>query len=271
MADRIRESGTGRYAGTLATAIAALVPFLVLSTAEPLFRSQLARPLHTSDTSMAVASGLSLAAYAFGAMLAGDLAQRFRQRRLFLICETGFVGAWAASAAVGAALKTRWLAPLTGLGLASLIAGGWLLLDVVAGRSSPGPGAFLLGIAAGAPVAPGLWLASLSLQSSLVGRTVAVVELVRSEADFIAAPVLLKIGPRRRCRVIDGRWRVARDRSDDRDHRGPERRMHRFVSCGRTRATAPAPGRLAERKTAGIRVAAAGRYGPRRRERRGLI
>lgn len=45
----------------------------------------------------------------------------------------------------------------------------------------------------GATVSPGLWLAAFSLPSQLVGRTFALVELVRSERDFILAPVLLQI------------------------------------------------------------------------------
>jgi hypothetical protein len=48
----------------------------------------------------------------------------------------------------------------------------------------------LLGLGAGASVSPGLWIAGMSLPVKLVGRTFALVELIRSEGDFVQAPVI---------------------------------------------------------------------------------
>lgn len=49
--------------------------------------------------------------------------------------------------------------------------------------------ALLLGFGAGATVSPALWVAGFSLPSKMVGMIFALVELVRSVADFILAPV----------------------------------------------------------------------------------
>ena len=51
----------------------------------------------------------------------------------------------------------------------------------------------LLGLGAGATVSPGLFVAGLSLPSQLLGRIFALIELVRSVADFIMSPVVLKV------------------------------------------------------------------------------
>ncbi len=79
------------YAVNLTVAIVAIVPFIVVTTAAGLFRRQVATELGASLTGLAVISGLAIAGYAFGALLGGDLVQRFPQRRLFLICESLFV------------------------------------------------------------------------------------------------------------------------------------------------------------------------------------
>jgi hypothetical protein len=51
----------------------------------------------------------------------------------------------------------------------------------------------LLGLGAGATVSPGLYLAGFPLPSKIIGRVFALVELVRSLADYIIAPVIAKI------------------------------------------------------------------------------
>jgi hypothetical protein len=48
----------------------------------------------------------------------------------------------------------------------------------------------LLGFGAGAAVAPGLFMGGLSVPATKIGPTFALVELLRSEAAFILAPVL---------------------------------------------------------------------------------
>jgi MFS family permease len=102
------------------------------------------------------------------------------------------VGTLIAAIALGALLRTRLLVLLPLAGMLILIAAGALMLFLTP-RS---PNALLLattgllGLGAGATVAPGLWVAAFSLPSQMIGRTFALVELVRSELDFIIAPVI---------------------------------------------------------------------------------
>lgn len=79
--------------------------------------------------------------------------------------------------------------------LGPLLGGGVILLTLGT-RGSPAAmraaiGLFALG--AGATVSPGLYLAGFSLPSKMVGRIFALVELVRSVADFLLAPVMLEV------------------------------------------------------------------------------
>ncbi|HZZ62934.1 MAG TPA: MFS transporter [Roseiarcus sp.] len=101
-----------------------------------------------------------------------------------------------AAVLLGLLLRTRWLPVLVLAGMILLVAGGGLVLVV---RPSEGSSvamlsaAGLLGLGAGATVSPGLFMASLALPSRIIGRTFALVELVRSVADYILAPVMLKV------------------------------------------------------------------------------
>jgi MFS family permease len=91
------------------------------------------------------------------------------------------------------ALPTRWTHYLALSGLLSVTAGGVLLLflspDNATGLVSGV--CVLLGYGAGAGVAPGLFMAGLSVPSNRLGPTFALVELLRSEAAFLLAPILL--------------------------------------------------------------------------------
>lgn len=91
----------GRYDVTLTSAVVALVPFIVVSTADVMFSRQVQGDLSVKPTSLEIVAGLAVAAYAFGALTGGDVVQRFRQRPLFLICETLFVLGSIASAVGG--------------------------------------------------------------------------------------------------------------------------------------------------------------------------
>jgi MFS family permease len=96
---------------------------------------------------------------------------------------------------LGLLIRTRFLPLLVLGGMFSLIFSGLLLanLKLPHANLSMGVAAGLLGFGAGATVSPALWLASFSLQSKMVGRIFALVELVRSVADFILAPVILEV------------------------------------------------------------------------------
>jgi MFS family permease len=82
----------GHYAPTVAVAVLALAPNIVLSTAGGYLQKSLTSgSLHVSPTVLQVTDGLSNAGYAFGAVLAAWLVQRLRQRPLFLVTEALFV------------------------------------------------------------------------------------------------------------------------------------------------------------------------------------
>lgn len=104
-------------------------------------------------------------------------------------------GVIVAAALLGALVRTRFLPHLTLAGMVALIAAGALLARL--GPSSPRAAVLLLtallGLGAGASVSPGLWIAGMSLPVALVGRTFALVELVRSLGDYVLAPVLGKV------------------------------------------------------------------------------
>lgn len=100
-----------------------------------------------------------------------------------------------AGMALAVLVKTRYLPLRTIAGIMLLIGGGALLLqiDPAARGIKLMAAAGMLGLDAGATVSPGLWMAGFSLPSQMVGRTFALVELVRSDADYLLSPVLLKV------------------------------------------------------------------------------
>ena len=79
------------YGVNLTLALLALIPFIVLTTAAQFYESQIVTVIGSSKLNVDIATWLATAGYAFGALLGGDLIQRFPQRRLFLACEAVFV------------------------------------------------------------------------------------------------------------------------------------------------------------------------------------
>jgi hypothetical protein len=67
----------GNYGVTLTVALLALIPFIVITTAYQFYRTQITFDIGASATDVEVIFGLATAGYAFGALLAGDLIQRF--------------------------------------------------------------------------------------------------------------------------------------------------------------------------------------------------
>jgi hypothetical protein len=120
---------------------------------------------------------------------------RWSPRTTGLLFWPQVVGVLIAAAALWWAVRTRLLSTLVLAGMVVLLVGG-VVVTTLGPRPSVGVIfliAGLLGLGAGATVAPGLFLAGLSVPSNILGRTFALVELVRSEADFLLAPVLLEI------------------------------------------------------------------------------
>ena len=89
----------GRYLAMLLSALFVLIPYILTTSAELLFREQLIGDLKASATALSIVSGLSVAGYAFGAFVGGDLINRFQQRSLFLVQCFFLVIGWSLSAA----------------------------------------------------------------------------------------------------------------------------------------------------------------------------
>ena len=81
----------GGYGMAVAIALLGLCPNIVLTTAFVPLSQDIAQQLGASALQLGLAEGLSNAGYAFGAVLAAQLAQRYVQRRLFLWFEGLFV------------------------------------------------------------------------------------------------------------------------------------------------------------------------------------
>lgn len=95
----------------------------------------------------------------------------------------------------GAVLRTRHITTLVAAGTLVLLAGS---LGLAFTNHSTGHGTILLvaaaiGFGAGATVSPGLFMAGLSMPSTQLGPTFALVELLRSEAAFLLGPILLHV------------------------------------------------------------------------------
>lgn len=81
----------GSYGLAVAIALLGLCPNIVITTAFLPVSTGAARDLHSSPLLLQIGEAMSNAGYAFGAVAAAQLAQRFVQRRLFLGYEAMFV------------------------------------------------------------------------------------------------------------------------------------------------------------------------------------
>lgn len=103
------------------------------------------------------------------------------------------VGLLVAAVCFGLLFRTRFVPVLVDVGLVGLGAGAALLLLVHPG--DPGTvvswASLLLGFGAGATVSPGLFLAAFGVPSERLGRAFALVELLRSEAAYAVAPLII--------------------------------------------------------------------------------
>jgi len=107
-------------------------------------------------------------------------------------------GVAVAAGALSLVVRRRGLMLLAMVGILVTVAAG-----VVVATLRPGVShgvillaTFLLGVGTGASVAPGLFSAAFSVPSAQIGRTFALVELLRSVAAFLLAPVVLALAMR---------------------------------------------------------------------------
>ena len=102
------------------------------------------------------------------------------------------LGVAAAAIAFYRLVRTRWLALLVLGGVTAIGVAAAMILAFGSGTSTTlvPVVALLLGFGAGAAVSPGLFMGGMSVPSTKLGPTFALVELLRSEAAFILAPIL---------------------------------------------------------------------------------
>jgi len=90
---------------TVVVVVGVLAPDIIATTAHYLLLPAQLADLHTNRTSLELGEGISNAGYAFGALLGGDLIQRFQQRRLFLLLTPAFVAGALVVATSGDAMQ----------------------------------------------------------------------------------------------------------------------------------------------------------------------
>ena len=105
-----------QYAVTVAIAILAIAPYIFVTTGYALFGKELDQAIGVSKTALSLIDGLSIAGYAFGALLGGDLIQRFPQRALFFACESIIVAGCLVAATAGGTVQFGAGNVLFGLG-----------------------------------------------------------------------------------------------------------------------------------------------------------
>ncbi|MEX6505573.1 MFS transporter [Jiella sp. M17.18] len=81
----------GHYALMLTIALAALVPYILLTTAADFYGQNVTKDIGIDAQGLAIIAGIATAGYCFGALLGGDLINRIHQHRLFMACEALFV------------------------------------------------------------------------------------------------------------------------------------------------------------------------------------
>lgn len=95
----------GSYPAAVALVVCALVPFLALAGALAPLTKLIGSDLHLSERALELTTAMSYAGYAVGTVIAVQLAQHLRQRRMLLL----YVSVFVVAAVVAAAAPTGWL------------------------------------------------------------------------------------------------------------------------------------------------------------------
>ncbi len=138
------------------------------------------------------ASAVALLELAENLLVQGDRTDVLQAGELFW---PQVVGVAVAAAIFGALFRRQFLRGLIIVGTLVLAAGaiGLALVSVHTGHLTILLVSAAIGFGAGATVSPGLFLAALSCPSSQLGPTFALVELLRSEAAFLVAPIVVHV------------------------------------------------------------------------------
>ncbi len=131
-ATRLPRPFEGIYGVSLLTAVLSLVPYIIVTSACTLFREQVTQDIGAGKTGLEIINGLSTAGYAFGALVGGDLINRFEQRPLFLICESLFILSCASRSALLHLADARDHRPEGGIALYLLGGAGLPCPDLIA-------------------------------------------------------------------------------------------------------------------------------------------
>src|SRR3954471_8306417 len=115
----------GSYWSAFALVMIALCPNIIVTTAWTLVTKPIGHSVALGPTGLEITEGLSNASYAFGALVGGDLIQRFRHRPLFFGCESLFV-----LGCVLAAAATNWEVFAVGRVLQGLATGFLLVVAI---------------------------------------------------------------------------------------------------------------------------------------------
>jgi EmrB/QacA subfamily drug resistance transporter len=179
----------------VAIGVVALVALIVVEALqrEPLMPVRyLARPLPLAGALISWAGAVAF----FG--LFSILPEYLLQVRGLGAMDTGFhlwatvLGAVVGAAVCGVLFVTKWLPPLAIGALLLMAVAAWMLAGLTAFTDYGTISwiAFLLGFGGGVSVAPGMLLAGLSLPAPLLGRTIALVSLIRIALQYAVGPAL---------------------------------------------------------------------------------
>jgi MFS family permease len=191
-----RPFGSPQFWAPFAVGVAALVALVVVQyrAEEPLMPVRaLSTQLPVTGTVVAMVGGAAFVTAVDLLVLSLTEVARQDPRSAGLAFWPMPLGLLVAAGLFGLLLRTRWLPLLVDAGLLGLAGAAVLLLVGSPGSAAVPWAALLLGFGAGASVSPGLFLAAFGVPAQLLGRAFALVELLRSEAGFAVAPVVLAV------------------------------------------------------------------------------
>ncbi|MGH9589106.1 MAG: hypothetical protein ACRD25_01865, partial [Terracidiphilus sp.] len=80
-----------RYGALLPASVISLIPFIITTAAWQLCGKVVAKSIGAAPVSLELIGSLSVAGYAYGALLGGDVIGRYPQRKLFLLLESIYI------------------------------------------------------------------------------------------------------------------------------------------------------------------------------------
>jgi MFS family permease len=209
--------GAGRLQSDMAPTAAALGPLIggfVLVVALVVFEHQIRRPLMPIKaaastvpvTGLVIALTASASAFGLMVLLLQQLQKTAGPGQIALDFLPEFGGAVVTAAVFGLLFKSKYTPVLALFGLCAIIAAAGLLIAT----APPAIVTAVLGIGVGASVSPALFLAGLSMESRLLPRVFAMIELMRGVTAFMLAPIFVflaaSIASTPKAGLVDTEW-----------------------------------------------------------------